>query len=314
MDSHGSDGPDAQRAADLAVTDGTGRSAAEASTTTGALYPLRQWRKADTPVFLALVGAVVVLALGGIVIGQPFWGLGLALTAGVAGLAALGIVHQRRVLFVIDQERRHCQALATLHAILPLRAPLPPMAGWAATPELAAVVAAEILARRPRRVVEVGSGVTTLVAGYALQKVGQGGRLVSLDHDAAFAAETRRHLARHGLSEVAEVFHAPLVPVTLGEESSVFYATKDAGDEPIDMFIVDGPPSESRPLARYPAVPVLWDRLSDRAVVILDDARRPDEQEIVARWQRDHPDLHLEWVSSVKGIAILSRTAPGEAA
>ena len=38
------------------------------------------------------------------------------------------------------------------------------------------------------------------------------------------------------------------------------------------------------PIARYPAVPVLLDRLSSTAAVVLDDMVRQDEQEVVRRW------------------------------
>ena len=48
------------------------------------------------------------------------------------------------------------------------------------------------------------------------------------------------------------------------------------------MLIVDGPAETTEPLIRYPAVPVLYDRLSDDAVILLDDADRTEEERIVA--------------------------------
>ena len=42
-------------------------------------------------------------------------------------------------------------------------------------------------------------------------------------------------------------------------------------------------------LARLGAVPFLWPRLADGAVVFLDDTRRRDEKEIVGIWCREHP-------------------------
>ncbi len=272
----------------------------------GGLYAPRLWRNPDTLPFIALVTAVVLLAGGGILLGQPTWGLALALCVGIAGVAARQVLHHRWVLFHLEHQQRNQQALDALHRLLPLKAPLPPMTSWACTPELAAVVAEAVLTGRPRRVLEVGSGVSSVVMGYCLESNGSG-KLLSLDHGDAFADQTREQLARHGLSQVAEVVYAPLGPVQVNGEQWAWYDTAAVGEEPIDLLVVDGPPEKSRPEARYPAVPLMWDRLSDRAVVILDDARRSDEQAIVARWRREHPELHLEWVDAIKGIAILHR-------
>jgi hypothetical protein len=51
-------------------------------------------------------------------------------------------------------------------------------------------------------------------------------------------------------------------------------------------------------MSRYPAVPVLEKRFSSRAVVVLDDAHRADEKEMVQRWRTESPTL-----SKVEGIA-----------
>jgi hypothetical protein len=59
----------------------------------------------------------------------------------------------------------------------------------------------------------------------------------------------------------------------------------------IDMLIVDGPPSATGELARYPALPVLADRLSEGASVLLDDAARDDEQRVIERWRREQPRM-----------------------
>lgn len=41
---------------------------------------------------------------------------------------------------------------------------------------------------RPELIVDTGSGVSTLVAAYALQKLGRG-KVVALEHDRAYANE-----------------------------------------------------------------------------------------------------------------------------
>ena len=51
--------------------------------------------------------------------------------------------------------------------------------------------------------------------------------------------------------------------------------TKDT----IDLLIIDGPPVKTNQLARYPALPLLFSKLSKECIIILDDAARPSEQQ-----------------------------------
>jgi hypothetical protein len=42
----------------------------------------------------------------------------------------------------------------------------------------------------------------------------------------------------------------------------------------VDLLFVDGPVGDTSPQARYPALPVLADRLTDDTLVLLDDSNR----------------------------------------
>ena len=57
--------------------------------------------------------------------------------------------------------------------------------------------------------------------------------------------------------------------------------------EPIDLLLVDGPPSgePGRERSRYPALPALEARLAPGAAVVLDDAGRPGERWVLERWE-----------------------------
>src|ERR687891_1928258 len=61
------------------------------------------------------------------------------------------------------------ETLSSLLAVLRPRAPFPPFRGWAISPDFAVLLLTQVLTRRPARVVELGSGVSTLVLGYALE-------------------------------------------------------------------------------------------------------------------------------------------------
>lgn len=207
-----------------------------------------------------------------------------------------------------DEQLRQIQALLSLHKQIPLRAPLPPLTGWAASPALAQTLHALVRDVQPRHVVELGSGASTLVVAYGLEANGFG-HITSLDQDAHYGAATTEQLRLHGLTARARVVHAPLRPWTLDGQTWSWYDLTDLPDEKIDLLIVDGPHGELQRLARYPALPALIDRLAPDAVIVLDDANRPDEQRILDRWCERYEELALSYAPSPKGTAILRRRA-----
>jgi len=203
---------------------------------------------------------------------------------------------------------RQLEALDWLRAELELVHPLSPARGWAAAPDALAELVRLIDRTAPEEVVELGSGVSTIVIARRLQQLGRG-RLVALDHKPEFAAQTRSELARHGLAEVASVLEAPLVDVRLGDETWSWYTLGEGVPARIDALFVDGPPGTTGPLARYPALPLLRERLVPGATIFLDDGDRPDEQEAVRRWQVDVEGLQAVHVPLAKGAWLL--TMPG---
>lgn len=146
----------------------------------------------------------------------------------------------------------------------------------------------EIVLGRHRRVVELGSGASTVLLARLLRTTG--GRLDAVEHDARWAAWVTEQLAAERLQEVARVTHAPLVPASPDVGAPPYYEAQalraGIGPEPIDLLVVDGPPAfaPGLGLARLPALEVLGDRLGADAVVALDDIARAGEQEVTRRW------------------------------
>ncbi|HYE57892.1 MAG TPA: class I SAM-dependent methyltransferase [Rhodothermales bacterium] len=257
-----------------------------------------------------LVGSGLVLLLGTLLLfytAGRFWAV-FWLGFGSAVLMLVEIRrHHRRMQAAHEQLLEAVQALGSLQMRLPLRRSLPPLSGWGASPQLAATLADLVAERRPLVVVELGSGVSTLVLGYALEAAGAG-RVLSLDHDAAFAARTRTEVTRHGLADRIEVLDAPLV--THPSQGWRWYdlTALDArlGGAPIDLVVVDGPPRQTAPNARYPAFSLLARHLAPEAVLVADDAARPEMQAAIAAWAREG-DFDVETVPSPKGIVVLRR-------
>ncbi len=184
---------------------------------------------------------------------------------------------------LLRAQSREVEAMVQLFQGFTPRAPMPSSGGFALNPTDLLDLLHLIRTRRPRLVLELGSGTSSIWIAYALEQTG--GKLVSLDHDPGYADRTRAALAAHGLSGVAEVRDAPLRPVVLDGRSFPWYDVDALADlRGVDMLLIDGPPEKTGPDARYPAMRVLEDRLADAATVVFDDAHRHDEQLALQRW------------------------------
>lgn len=179
-------------------------------------------------------------------------------------------------------------------------APLPPPGGWAASTDLLGETLRTLALHPAQLIVELGSGLSTLVLAAALRRQG-GGRLVSIEADADYLLRTRAQLALHGLDAWVELRHAPLRQIEFEGVARPWYDTAQLIDlRQIDLLFIDGPPTALRRDIRYPALPFFWERLAPGAVVLLDDANRRAERRIAQLWQRRYP-AHYEHLSLEKG-------------
>ncbi|MFB8763383.1 class I SAM-dependent methyltransferase [Nocardiopsis alba] len=189
---------------------------------------------------------------------------------------------------------------------------MPPLRGWAASPDVLRLLVRIIERDRPALVVECGSGASSVWIGYALRKAGTG-RLVAIEHDARYAELSRDLVAAHSLEDVVEIRHAPLVPVPAEYADGVsaevpWYDTEALADlKGIGLVFVDGPPQATGAEARHPAVPVLLPACEDHAVFVLDDADRPDERSLGERWLAAHPELVRTEEPTEKGAHVFTR-------
>jgi predicted O-methyltransferase YrrM len=158
--------------------------------------------------------------------------------------------------------------------------------GWALPAETCERLVHEIMERRPSLIVECGSGTSTALMASCLQRFEVDGRIVSLDHKSKFAQATQNLLEQCGASDYATVVTAPLTTHTVWEQSLRWYDfdPESSLEGMIDLLLVDGPPGPLGPMARFPAVPILRDKLSPECFILLDDGRRTDEKEIAEKW------------------------------
>lgn len=144
--------------------------------------------------------------------------------------------------------------------------------------------------QQPLTVLELGSGTSTVWLGHALKA--SGGHLVSLEHDEKYLLRTSKELDRHDLTSTVTLRHAPLTELTLRGERFFWYCPDQLRHlRQIDMVIVDGPPAAVGRSARYPAIDLVRGHLNRRALVMLHDADRAPEQEVIRRWLAENDRL-----------------------
>ena len=225
----------------------------------------------------------------------------------VSGAAAAGLLgwYYRETAHRLERLIRSAEDAATLSA--PLGPAAPVFGRWAAEGDFAGMIARE-LERAPRLVVECGSGSTTVVIADKLRQSGSG-RVVSLEHDAFYAAKTTRLIELAGFNDVASVVEAPLRAQPFGDRIIEWYdrsIVEETIDGQIDVLVVDGPPQVS-PWARWPALEVFYPLLVEDPVVLLDDGRTRDTSRAVRAWAEHFTDLDLYWLDTVKGTWLLKR-------
>lgn len=155
------------------------------------------------------------------------------------------------------------------------------------------------------RIVECGSGVSTVLLARLLRERGAGA-LVALEHDAHWAELVREQLRREGLETIARVLHVPLT----GEPPWYGGPGLDEVPAEVDLLLVDGPPAfdPGHDARRAPALGWFAERLVEGATVILDDIDRPGELQVIAGWEES-----TDWrfaIDEQTGLAI-GRRGPG---
>lgn len=203
----------------------------------------------------------------------------------------------------------HVWDTALLVRDLPAGALPHPPAGWAASSDLLVSLAREIRTNRPGLVVELGSGVSTLVMANELRRLGRG-RLVAVEHDAGYARKSREMIESAGLADRAEVRIVPLARPDAAERGGLWYDRNLLDDlDQVDLLFVDGPPGNLAPGIRGGALEHFWPRLAPQGRIVLDDADRPDERAFIDRWVNANPDCALEWLGLQRTCAVLQKTS-----
>ncbi len=187
---------------------------------------------------------------------------------------------------------------------LNLRKGMPYTRDWSASPDFLKLIVEHCLDHKPKAVMECSSGLTTVVLARCCEMNGEG-TVCSLENGAEYAAKSREHLQRYALGSLATVIDAPLQKHLVNGTEYEWYDTAAIPDHSIDMLVIDGPPGFIQRHSRYPALPLLFDKLADGCMVFMDDAARADEKEIVQMWQTQYPRLEHRYINTERGCSVL---------
>jgi len=193
---------------------------------------------------------------------------------------------------------RQAEAFTQLTNLLDFKAAIPATRSWAASPDLLLTISEIVKKNRPGLVVELGSGISTLVAAKSGAR-----KIISIDNSDAWGAKTVALLKEHKVRGV-DVRIAPLRPYANGSEWYDLDAIKDL--KKIDLLIVDGPPGSKNPEARYPALQQFKDKLSPAAIVVIDDVNREGERKLAEDFAKALPNHDLTILDHEKGTAIIA--------
>jgi hypothetical protein len=162
----------------------------------------------------------------------------------------------------------------------------------------------EIEIHRRRRVIELGSGVSTIFFAKVLKELG--GHLLTIDHNEEWQDLVAARC--HDCLDSVTFATAPLRSVTVEESKFEWYDPESirayAADYQADMMVVDGPVGTSCQMARYPAMPVLKHYLAEDFTVVLDDINRREELLTARSWANKY-DLSLAVIYARGNVGIL---------
>lgn len=138
----------------------------------------------------------------------------------------------------------------------------------------------------PGYILECGSGLSSLLLGLLAEKGRI--RMWSLEHDSDWFDRNRETLERYGVQAVKLC----LAPLREYEGFSWYAPSQGSLPAKFSLVICDGPPGTT-PGGRYGLLPVMKQQLTDECVVLLDDAHREEERQILERWRKEYGTKHL---------------------
>ncbi|MFQ1940893.1 hypothetical protein ACK354_02595 [Aeromonas veronii] len=218
---------------------------------------------------------------------------------------------------------RHIEAFVAIQQYLTHGDGISGFHGWPISPDLGVFLLERLRERQYDVIIEFGSGTSTLLMAKALQafnllKDGESKHILTFDHETYYFEKTQNLLVSHKVDSLVDLRLAPLKEWSDLTGSYRYYSCQDAltelagrlqGSRKRLLVLVDGPPGNTCPNARYRAVPFMSGLMASHEIDwILNDANRLEEKLSADLWKKTwlNNDMHFEdeIIKNEKGIFV----------
>lgn len=188
--------------------------------------------------------------------------------------------------------------------------PYLPFNGGALRPMCLAYILNEIIINERKMILEFGSGLSTIVMARLIKKNNLETKIYTVEHNESWANIIEDYLKKEELLEFVVIIRADLKEIETSAFGNVNWYELNAVSNIIknkrfDFIIVDGPPANNEIIkySRFPAFEVLSNNFADDFCLVLDDANRNGEKDILKAFRNKNKELSFCLVS--KTLAVL---------
>jgi hypothetical protein len=179
---------------------------------------------------------------------------------------------------------------------------LRPLRGWAISPDAMCRILSCLQEYSRPTVVEFGSGQSTIALAAAVRHLG--GRVITVDHDAAYLSLQIQQLEAAGL-EACVTSH--IATLAVDAHGNCSYDLSRLDPVSVSVALVDGPPAMMcGPLCRVTPAEWALAHLAPDGRVFLDDADRAEERECIRRLSSTTQGLKVTNHPTEKGLVELT--------
>ncbi|MCG8329501.1 MAG: class I SAM-dependent methyltransferase [Chitinophagales bacterium] len=196
------------------------------------------------------------------------------------------------------------ESLFSIYHYLKPQGVFPKMRNHAGAPDFLKLILTLLQERQPKVIVEASSGISSMVVSEWLLQHSPKSQHYALEHEEKYALLTRSNIQNPN----SHILHAPITNYEIDGNNWQWYAMdeKIKALSSVDLLIVDGPPVHLQKNARFPALPLLVDKMNTNSIILLDDGNRLAEKNIVELWCKQY-GFSKEYIPLEKGAYILRK-------
>ncbi|MFB9077346.1 class I SAM-dependent methyltransferase [Flavobacterium procerum] len=193
----------------------------------------------------------------------------------------------------------------------PLLEDLPylPFNGGALRPVCITYILNEIIINQRKMILEFGSGLSTLLMARLIKRNNINAKIYSVEHNQSWAAIIEDYLKKENLLEFVTIIRADLKEIGTSSFGNLNWYDLNAissviNNEKFDLIIVDGPPANTEKIkfSRFPAFESLSNNFANDFCLLLDDANREGEKEIIKFYRNKNKEIYFSVVSNTLAV------------